>query len=310
MLVAQPESPANQRYARHLAVVIASAGRPGVLHDTVLSVLAQSCRPGQLIVAVAGEPDVAPATRALPEVTVLFSERGLTRQRNRAIDALDPEIEIVTFVDDDAELRWDYLGWVERAFRMFPEMLLADGHVAADGTAVRRELSRAYAKQRLAEDGSSFGKDSDPLEVRPNAAPHGCNMSVRRAVFRAIRFDERLPLYGWLEDTDFALACARLGRVARIENCRMVHLGAGAGRLKGRRYGYSQVMNPIYIWHKGTGMGTSRLAKLLLCALLANGGRMFLPGQALERRSRLVGNGIAFAHVLSGRIDPEHILKM
>ena len=45
----------------------------------------------------------------------------------------------------------------------------------------------------------------------------GCNMAFRFSALRNVRFDERLPLYAWLEDHDFrgqverrGASCARM----------------------------------------------------------------------------------------------------
>ncbi|MFX5968694.1 hypothetical protein ABTE68_20020, partial [Acinetobacter baumannii] len=41
---------------------------------------------------------------------------------------------------------------------------------------------------------------------------YGCNMVYRAASIAGLAFDERLKLYGWQEDIDFAVQAGRRGR--------------------------------------------------------------------------------------------------
>src|SRR5256885_1905456 len=75
--------------------------------------------------------------------------------------------------------------------------------------------------------------------------------------------NERLSLYGWLEDLDFARSMLRRGRVVKCTGARIAHLGVSSGRQSEARYGFSQVMNPFYLWRKGQ---ISLVELLELCA--------------------------------------------
>jgi hypothetical protein len=44
--------------------------------------------------------------------------------------------------------------------------------------------------------------------------------------------------------------------------------------------------------------------------LAANLARSFWPEAWVDRRGRLRGNLLALCHVLTGRIEPEHVLKL
>ena len=82
----------------------------------------------------------------------------------------------------------------------------------------------------------------------------GCNMAFRLPTARAagVEFDEALPLYGWLEDVDFSRRMAPYGKIISWPNCRGVHMAVKRGRTSGVKLGYSQVMNPFYLWRKRT----------------------------------------------------------
>jgi GT2 family glycosyltransferase len=289
-----------------LAVIIPSVNRPVLLHDTVRALARQSCAPAEIIVVVPGDQHMLAETSALPRVRAVQSEIGLSRQRNTAIGALSPDIRLVTFLDDDVELHPDYLDHVARLFAAAPDLVLADGRALADGTG-SDSIERARAKAIIAE---------ATVPVEPIAAPsaperiYGCNMTVRRAALGGVRFDERLPLYGYMEDRDFAFQCARFGSLARCMSATMVHLGDGSGRVSGRRFGFSQVMNPLYLWRKGNYCSHYDVARQVLRPIVINAALALAPGHRIDRRGRLAGNCRALASVMRGRVAPEDMLSL
>jgi GT2 family glycosyltransferase len=126
----------------------------------------------------------------------------------------------------------------------------------------------------------------------PTFSGYGCNMAVRLAPVREhrIRFDERLPLYGWQEDVDLSRRLAQFGAVVRMEAARGVHLGAKSGRGSGVRLGYSQVANPIYLARKRMGYPLRRAVNHIARNLLSNIVRSTWPESYVDRRGRLRGN--------------------
>ncbi len=134
-------------------------------------------------------------------------------------------------------------------------------------------------------------------------------MSIRSSAVGNLRFDERLVLYGWQEDIDFTsqLRCPRPR--GRISNILGVHLGIKAGRVSGTRFGYSQVVNPVYLIRKGTVPATFALPQMLR-NIAANSSRSVWPEPYVDRRGRLHGNLLAITHVAMGRVEPEYILKL
>jgi hypothetical protein len=97
--------------------------------------------------------------------------------------------------------------------------------------------------------------------------------------------------------------------VVCVPEIRGVHLGLKAGRVSGDRLGYSQVVNPIYLIRKGS-VPASFALPLMFRNLAANLARSFWPEAWVDRRGRLRGNLLALCHVLTGRIEPEHVLKL
>lgn len=290
-----------------IVVAIATTGRPGILGRTVRMLGEQTRRPDRVLICVPGAADAGDLAAAdLPFVArVLTAPRGAAAQRNRAIEAARPG-EVLLFLDDDFLLAPDYVDALARLFETRPDIVMATGRVLADGVS-----------------GPGFDFDtgrrllSEGLAARPRAAlvqvanGYGCNLAVRADPLLAhgIRFDERLPLYSWLEDVDFSARVAPHGAIVRAERLRGVHLGTKTGRTPGGQVGYSQVANPLYLHRKGT-LGRKRMLRLMARNLASNLRGTLRPRPWIDYRGRLRGNLRALWDVLRGRAAPERALDI
>lgn len=288
-----------------VSVVIASMGRRAVLHETVKSILAQSSNPREIILALPSLEHVDPRTMVLPSVRVILSPPGSCRQRNEGIAAVGQGSDYIAFFDDDVELCADYIKTMCDMLDARPDVVVATGCVLADGA-----KSGGIDRKSAAAIVSRVPADATPdslASVAQVRGAYGCNMFVRRAALGDVRFDERLPLYGWLEDFDFSLRLAERGRVVKFEGARMVHLAEQGGRTSGYRLGYSQIVNPLYIARKAGRIGLRSLVRQYWAPVLLRNG--FSIGRRI-RRERFVGNLLGIWMLATGRVQPEHILKM
>jgi len=281
---------------------IATAGRPAVVGDTIEALLAQERAPETLLVCPAepSDVDVARIPRQLPR-RLISSDRGLTAQRNALIEASDADI--ILFLDDDFLPAPDFLAEVERLFASDPSIVVATGAVLADGI-LTAGLDFQQAQRIIRAAGENRG--GAPEEVH-NA--YGCNMAIRLAPVREhrLRFDTALPLYGWLEDVDFSRQLAPHGRIVKSARLRGVHLGTKrSGRTPGKRLGYSQIANPVYLARKGT-LSWPRAFNQIARNLTANFARSPRPEPWVDRKGRLSGNFRALAELTTGRLEPSRI---
>ena len=231
---------------------------------------------------------------------VLQGSRGLTLQRNAILDDLG-DFDVVCFIDDDFVMHNGYLAALERAFEANPELVCATGVVIADGiSAAGYDLAQA--------DGFLAAAPLGAETAEPIYNAYGCNMAFRLATIRTekLRFDERLPRYGWLEDVDFSRQIARFGRVARLHDAIGVHLGVKSGRQSGLRFGYSQIANPIHLVRKGN-YAWPRAAWLMSRNIAMNLLFAWRPEPYVDRRGRVAGNIRAVRDLVRGRLHPERI---
>ena len=283
-----------------LFVIVATVGRAALTARTVAMLYEQTRQPDGVIVVGVTPADVAGIGAGLQGVEIALGERGLPRQRNRGLDLLGGRADIVTFFDDDFVPARDYLAQVEQIFAEHPMVAGVTGHLVADGIS---EAGESIVEAQALNAAEAALQDRS---FRARQALYGCNMSIRVAAAEGLRFDERLPLYGWLEDIDFTVQLARRGRLVSTGRATGVHMGAKGGRTSGRKLGYSQIANVIYLARKGTmqaGLGRRLLAQNLFSNLV----RSIRPEPHIDRRGRLWGNTLAIADLVRGRVDPRRI---
>lgn len=291
---------------------IATVGRAAVLRETLADIGRQTRQPEQVIICHATAADVGgigagdgPDGVALRCIT---TQPGLPRQRNVILEAA-ANFDLILFIDDDFVMAPRYIEAVARVFQENSGVVAATGdliHDDARGPGMTPEAGRALIAQDILDRG-------DALNTTWRPAPHGygCNMALRLATVRAhgLRFDERLPLYGWSEDIDFTHRLARYGTIAKLAGARGVHLGVKQARSAGRRLGYSQVANPVYLLRKGS-YSPGRAGRSVARNLAANFARAAWPEPYIDRRGRLAGNLLALADMCRGRMQPERILDL
>ena len=82
----------------------------------------------------------------------------------------------------------------------------------------------------------------------------------------------------------------RVGRLAHVDDCVIVHRGAASGGRQAHvRFGYSQVMNPVYLARKGS-FPVWLAAEQIFRPVAKNVARSVMGSTTAWRRERLRGN--------------------
>ena len=291
-----------------LGLVIASHGRPDILQRALMIVMSQRRLPDEIVISAVVPADVAGGGRAIDGVRKIFGSVGLTSQRNRGISCLIDEVELIAFIDDDFIVGDDYFLNMERIFEHDDSIVGVNGDIVADGA-----NSAGFTFEeglRLAEQYRQRKTAPVTRDITGKYA-EGCNgiIACRSISLGALRFDERLPLYGWQEDLDFCGALRSRGRIVKTNLVWGVHLGTKRGKGSELRLGYSQIINPAYIVSKGN-MSFGYAFRLAARNFLANLIKSIKPESYVDRRGRLRGNLIGIAHLITGRLTPEYILEL
>ena len=290
-----------------IAVGIATAGRRDILTEALRELSRQTRQPDMVFVCPAAERDYDAAEAAnLPyPLLVVKGPRGLPAQRNAILDAAR-DFAILIFFDDDFFPLPSYLAEVEHCFAAQATVVAMSGRVIANGNK-GPGLGVAAARAALA----AFEQPSVDQPVMDQYNAYGCNMVLRLAPVhgQGLRFDENLPLYGWLEDVDFCRRLAPYGRIVSNARTIGVHLGSNGGRTSGVRCGYSQIANPLYLWRKGS-LPPNRALGQMSRNLLANVANAIRPEPWVDRRGRALGNAMGFLDLFLGRLHPRRILEL
>ena len=288
-----------------VAVVIATKGRPSATAWVMRLLARQTVRPHQIILSASSEDDIGSYDASGLRVHELIGTTGSSVQRNCALDALAPNIDVVIFLDDDFALERH---WIERCVQRFASdaaLVGLSGLTLRDGANTE---PIAWEEAVALVDGA-HAEVSRRAPLRPCVELYGCNMACRAHAISDLRFDERLVLYGWMEDKDFSRRLARRGRLAYCDDLLGVHLGLRGGRVSGRRFGYSQVVNAMYLCKKGV-MSRKEAASNILRALGMNCVKSVSPEAHLDRRGRLIGNVIGIIDLCLGAIRPERATRL
>lgn len=285
-------------------VVICSANRASILAETVSALVnGQLGTASEIVISVFDPEHVAENTRTNPAVRVVLSKKqGTSVQRNVAAKLVRTPYTL--FLDDDVELAPNFIKSMESLLDNTADAVAATGFLVVDGARMRREIDRELARSYIC---------SYTREIGNYDHEEGQNLFVRTSLFKNVLFDENLPLYGWLEDLDFATNLLRYGRIIMNTDTCFAHLAAPTGRTSGLRYGYSQVMNPLYLWKKNGKPGLAHVVFrhwLMHCAINLRRTLLKVPSDRADGPGRFRGNMIALSHLLTGRIDPSYILEL
>lgn len=294
--------PADMR----VAVVIASIGRATELQQWTERLAAQTHPPHRVVYSVVRDSDLPAAELLYPGGEVVMGTAGLPAQRNRAMERVLNDCDLIAFFDDDYVPARSCIARAAELFAANPGIAGANGLLLADGIhGPGIDYGTALATVDFYDTAVA-----DPIRIEHDLEGlYGCNMVYRSAMIGAVRFDERLPLYAWQEDIDFAVQVSACGRIVKSNAFAGVHQGAKGGRGSGLRLGYSQIANPFYLWRKGT-MSRSFALRLMAGNVISNHVKSLRPEPWVDRLGRMRGNWLGLADALLGRLKPERILQL
>ena len=299
-----------------VAAVIASKGRPDVLRETIASLAGLGPSVWRLYLSVTDAAQDLPAV--IPEtpfpVEVVTRGRGLTSQRNAALDAIGADCAYVAFFDDDVEIHPSYLDNATAFLDRHPDTVAISGEMIADGG-----VSRAEAQTLVAQT-TWHRRDPAFRHTGKHHILYGCNMVIRNASLQVERFDEALPLYSYAEDYEISIRLMRRGHVGRLANCVGVHLRAQTSRVSAKRLGYAHVANNWYFIKIGSchlsfprnylRFGVTILAKPLATQLAAMVGHRVGYRTDGDPAGYVAGSLLALADIVRRRSTPGRILEL
>lgn len=270
----------------NFSLIICTYMRPEPLLNLLKSVEKQTIYPNEILI-VDGSTNVETQSvlsnnkfNGLKYFLVAEKDRGLTKQRNLGISNVNPEAEIVCFLDDDTILEQDYFEHLLSTYQSFPEALGVGGYICNeikwekiskdykakndefyfDGWK-RKDGSRFVLRKRLLLDSDrppgfspsfshgrsvSFLPPSDKIYQTEQLM--GGVSSFKKTVFEEFLFSTYFEGYGLYEDADFTLRLAKKGKLYLNTAAKLHHFHAESGRPNQYKYGKMVVRNGWYVW--------------------------------------------------------------
>ena len=290
-----------------IAFIVATKDRPEELGRLWRSLLAQTRLPDEVVIVDAGARPAPPdGPRTAPPVLRHLTSpvASAARQRNAGLDALDPSVDLVGFVDDDAVLDDDAVAETLRFFEEFgPELggaaLNMVNHPPLDLAAVKRtpfaESLGLYARRSGAVTASGFQTMIGRVEATAwtDWLPSGASV-WRREIFRGHRFDAWYSGASYLEDLDFSYRVGRAYRLAVVAAARYRHLPAAGGRGSAYVFGVREVLNRIHFVRKHDELSPAK-CRAALVARMAMSLAFAVRERDLSFAARACGNAVGLA---------------
>src|SRR5579871_5766151 len=219
-----------------VAVVVATKGRPATAKWLLRMLERQEVKPDLVVFSATEEADVERCDHVGFSVEYIFGPAGLTKQRNRGLDAIEGRADVVVFFDDDFLPAKDWIRACEAVFRADPRVCGLDGRVIYDGAApdnfrASRGLATEEVVNVILEAERNEAYNGIGMVERENL--YGCNMAFRLSLVGERRFDENLVGYGLFEDRDFSTRIALRGRLVRVESLIGAHVAQRTARAAG-----------------------------------------------------------------------------
>ena len=290
-------------------VIIATKGRAEAVLRLLERMEWQTVHPTRIILSACEATDVPVVTTMIPTQIVL-GPPGLAAQRNRALSVLPVDTDYIVFFDDDFVPSCLWIERMQAFFAMRPDAVALTGRVLADGV---KSGGIDWAEglsmiERVDHDAKPI--TGERFSARSGKSPYGCNMAYRFKMIKGLTFDERLVLYGWLEDRDFGFRATK-GKGAAFWTDALwgVHLGIKGARVSGASFGYSQVVNPWYLFNKGVATSL-KTGSYIVHAIATNAIMCLIRNNHVDRFGRLKGNLLGIADIIRGSWRPERAAEI
>lgn len=267
--------------ADRIAYVVPTKDRPKDLQKLLVSLAAQTVQPAQIVIVDGGDQPIKDLVDDYPGLPITYVREyppGLARQRNAGMAALEVDITVAGYLDDDLELEpnatarmtsfWetasDSVGGA--AFTIINQPLRHGifGKVAdfflINGCDQGRVLGSGFATSILPQ---QRDMQTDWL--------YGGATLWRRNVIRAYQYDEWYIGHGFLEDLDFSYRVSRSHQLWVVADAKVWHWPHPIRIERNVSLGRQQVVNRIYFVRKLGGFKRLSVAWALFGQCIRNG---------------------------------------
>jgi GT2 family glycosyltransferase len=245
-----------------IAIIIPTVGRSDDLRRMLHSLTQQSRRPDQVVIVdEAGEGNALAREFHQLNISVTTFPRGsASAKRNRGLQCVAPEINLIGLMDDDIVLEPQALEATLRFWEKAPEDL---GGVSLNVLNDPADFATWLKKSKLASWLGLYGTERGkvlrsgfhvPLRhisetIYVDWLPTYC-VTYPKRVLEAYSFDEFFVGYSYLEDLEFSYRIRKKYRLAVVADARFSHFPSAIGRPNWYLFGKKEVINRLYFVSK------------------------------------------------------------
>ncbi|MBA4283803.1 MAG: glycosyl transferase family 2 [Candidatus Puniceispirillum sp.] len=270
-----------------LSLIICTFMRPKSLFSLLASVENQIRKPDEVIIVDGSLNDETKKlinsssfSFNLKYFLVDQANRGLTLQRNFGISKVNPQTDLISFLDDDLILLEDYFNEIILTFKNFESAIGVGGIDLVENRYFKKEPNRNYSSFNFFELDGWVSKEPLRYKVRkiwklmsdnqPGIVPHfghgrsdfppnkktyqvehfmGGIATYKNKLFKHISFSSYFQGYGLYEDFDFCLRALDFGELFVNTTAQVRHYHEPSGRPNYFKYGKMVVRNGWYVWN-------------------------------------------------------------
>ena len=250
-----------------LAVVIPTRNRPNEVATLLASLREQTCRPDLLVIVDSTDTQLRQQVRTQVELGwpgahyIEHWPPSAAAQRNRGLDTVLGDCDLVALLDDDITLLPDALENARRDIAQSAPSFIGFGLNPVDADALRGH--GALKRLRLAEALGLYSARGGAVSssgwhtrlvhaVEPTEVEWLATIAAiwRAEAIRELRFDEYFEQYSYLEDLEFSLQASGRGRFIILPSATFLHTPALGGRKSQFWFGRIEIRNRSYIVKK------------------------------------------------------------
>ncbi len=298
-----------------LAFVVATKDRPADLRTLLASLVAQTRPIDQIVVVDASKEPVEAVFLEFPGLNTRYlrhSPPSAAGQRNRGVRSVDPNVDLVGFIDDDATLEPNaveaMMGYWESATDDFGGVSF---NIMNPPPVSGKWLKRSLVTERLGLYRSRTGQVAPSgWQTVMETVSETCLVDWlatgavvwRRDILSKHSFDEYFEGYSYLEDLDFSYTVGKAFKLVVLAEAGYYHWPSSGGRGGSYHFGRIEVANRLYfvrkhklsLWRCYVGIGVRIFLSLAGFALQARPSFLSrVAGNLVELCSRPFASSIA-----------------
>ena len=300
--------------ANKLAIVIATKDRPVEVKRLLRSIKGQSLQPSQIVLVDGSDDPVEDVVTQIPGISVKYVRvypPALTKQKNVGVTAVDQDINLIGFVDDDVVFADGAIEAMMSFWEGAPENQGGASFNLTDYDLHKSWLG-SLPKRLFFIDDREFGRVLrsgfntpiwDTKEDRASGWLGGGYTVWRKQVFDQWKFSEWFTGSGLWEDVFFSHRVAKHYRLSVVAGAGAKPLEVPLTNRQQVRVGRTQVVNWVYF------VKSNQDLSIAMCLWACIGRTTINLAKGLVKREpglifRSLGNSIGLAAAILGTLNP------